>query len=699
MRALWYCVVAVVLIQPPCLAQIGFRQLTSTHPVAVQVGTERDILVRSNFTLDGTYAVFFDRPGIKMTYAETEPKEAPRRGRTSPGTPFKFHVQVPDNQLPGVYEFRVATRQAVSSVGQLMVTEFPVVEEKEGDNGTASVAQQVPVPVAICGTCDPAEDVDFYVFEGKKGQSITIQIYAQRVTDRLHNMVVRGPSTYLMDPILTLYGPNGTVVAQNDNYFGGDSLLHLELPADGPYALEVRDARYAGNPRYTYCVEITDSPLALLPFPLAVRTGETRDVSLIGYGWSQNSKAKLAGKDGQTGWHFDRLDLNDDGTTNPVWYRVSPYDELTEPDADNDTFESAFALEKLPVGVSARFEKPDDTDIYTFAASQGAYYRIETEAARYGAASDTVLEIYDANGRLLASNDDIPFTKDSRIYWRAPSDGKYFVSVRDLHGRTGDRMVYHLVIEPSGPDFELLGEYYYAFLAPGTRMIWFARINRLNGFNGPVEIGIEGLPEGVTMVPTRIPAGMNHCAIILEAKEDAPVNATLVRVFGKAVVPTPDGKEEEIRRYGLVTCEQQSSGGSQVRYPINTQIVGVTEPLDLKSVVATPEEVVLKPGDKATITVRIERNEGFTAPVTLDIQFKYFNTVLGDQLPPGVKLGNGSQLRLAGNQLEGKIVLECDKNAVPVEKLPIAAIARVPITFSITTNYASNPIYLTVKKK
>jgi len=55
-----------------------------------------------------------------------------------------------------------------------------------------------------------------------------------------------------------------------------------------------------------------------------------------------------------------------------------------------------------------------------------------------------------------------------------------------------------------------------------------------------------------------------------------------------------------------------------------------------------------------------------------------------------------SKLRLAGNTLEGTIVLEASDKALPVQRLPIAALARVSITFSITTNYASNPVYLTV---
>src|SRR5690606_17997922 len=125
-------------------------------------------------------------------------------------------------------------------------------------------------------------------------------------------------------------------------------------------------------------------------------------------------------------------------------------------------------------------------------------------------------------------------------------------------------------------------------------------------------------------------------------------------------------------------------------------IVGVTKPLDLTSVTAEPNEITLEPGGKAEIDVTIARSEGFTDPVTLAMSFDYFSNKLGEQLPPGVTVGKASSLRLAGGTLKGKVVLEASPTATPVEKLPISVLARVSITFSITTNYGSNPIYLTI---
>ena len=55
-------------------AKISFRQLTKTHPIAVQRGTSAQVVVSSNFTLDGSHSVFFSPAGPNMKYVETEPK-------------------------------------------------------------------------------------------------------------------------------------------------------------------------------------------------------------------------------------------------------------------------------------------------------------------------------------------------------------------------------------------------------------------------------------------------------------------------------------------------------------------------------------------------------------------------------------------------------------------------------------------------
>jgi hypothetical protein len=672
---------------------IGFRQLLGVSPVAVQRGTERTVVVRSNPTLDGAYQAFFDRPGIVMTYLETEKLDPPLQsgGGAAPGHPYRFKTVVPADQQPGVYEMRIATNRAVSSASHLLVTEYPVIEEQP-NNDTRETAQAVSIPSAVAGACEKPEDVDFFKFAGKAGQRLSFQLYAQRVTEAVHNMYVSS-SVYLMDGILTLYGPHGQVVAQNDNCFGADPFLELSLPEDGDYVLEVRDVRYMGSTKYVYCLEISDRPFAHAVLPLAIQRGTSVPAEVVGNipGFSQTTLA--ASPDEPEGWKTASFDTPS-GRTNHLPVLVSPHPQIVA--AGNTSREKAAAL-ALPIGVSGRFSGPDEVHYYTFSAIAGRSYLFEIESQRRGYALDSVLEIFDAAGNLQRNSDDgLLDTRDSTLLFKAPADGTFTLTVSDLHGRGGQRFVYYLSGEPSGPDFNLYGEYYYAMLAPGSRMLWFAKIERMNGFDGPVEIQIEGLPRGVSLTPATIPGGMNHCGLILSAEPDAPINASLVRVFGKATVPDAEGKPQTIVRKGRVTTEVQSQGGGQGRWGIKTQLVGVVQPLDLLKVEAEPAQITLAPGGKAEIKVRIQRNSEFKDAVTLAASFNYFESVLGGQLPPGVKMSGDSKSRLNSDVSEGTIILEADAKALPVQQFTMAVLARVGISFSISTNYASNPLSLTV---
>ena len=62
-------------------------------------------------------------------------------------------------------------------------------------------------------------------------------------------------------------------------------------------------------------------------------------------------------------------------------------------------------------------------------------------------------------------------------------------------------------------------------------------------------------------------------------------------------------------------------------------------------------------------------------------------------------MSSESKARLTENMVEGTIILEAasGKNAPkPLERFPIAVMGRIAMSFSISTNYASNPIHLTI---
>ena len=732
----WLLAVSVVTATslPGGESKISFRQLTRTHPVAVQRGTSAAAEVSSHFTLNGAHSAFFAPAGPVMEFAESTdaPESWKDPAELDLGTPFRFRVSVPECQLPGVHEFRIATVQSVSSVGHLLVTDYPVVVEESADNDQPAGAQAVTLPATVCGIIDRFEDVDCYRIHGEAGQDLVCQIYAQRVTRAIHCMAVRYPKIHLMDSMLTLLGPDGSLVGLNDNDVGGDSLLHCRLPVSGEYVLQVRDTRYAGDPRYVYAVELSHDPVVLGTIPMAVRQGTpapaepifsapdtaaatgtsaasspaavavaaTENGSAPGIAASQKSRFGgepfLLGipESAVSGWQLVRA--SDSGRTrNPVWLRVSPHPERV------GMIDKSWSGEAVPLvvpgGITGRFLAPRQTHRYRFEGRKDCYYRFEVQSEQRGFAVDSVLTVSDAAGKSLAVSDDGYYTKDAVLHFQAPADGDYTLGVRDLNGRSGERYVYLLSAEPGGPDFEIHGEYYYGMLAPGGQAIWFVSLRRLNGFDGPVEMQVDGLPQGVSFTNVTIPAGMSVCSLIFTAAPDAPVNASLVRVTGRAKLPRPDGTSIEAVRDAHVTCELRRAGASAFsRTPIQTQLLAVTRPLDVTKVTADPAHLTLRRGQRAEVRVRIERNPAYSDQVLLDLAFSFHSRKYGEQLPPGVTMSPDSTTKLTGSELEATVILEASPEALCVQDLPIAVLARVPITYSIMTNYASNPIQLTV---
>ena len=84
MTSVTCCLALIAALSTSSLGKVGFRQVTSTHPVAVQRGTTAEVKLRSNFTLDETYRTFIVPGGIDLKFLETKPIEAheDRGGKT-----------------------------------------------------------------------------------------------------------------------------------------------------------------------------------------------------------------------------------------------------------------------------------------------------------------------------------------------------------------------------------------------------------------------------------------------------------------------------------------------------------------------------------------------------------------------------------------------------------------------------------------
>jgi hypothetical protein len=662
-------------------AQTSFPMITHAMPVAVRRGTTTEVIVEGQQSFTAATGWLADDPGLTAVVGTQPPAKA---GRVAAVT---LKVTAGKDVPLGPHEFRVVTRSGLSSVGQLLVVDDPVVIEN-GNNNTPAGANPLPVPGVACGRVEAAEDVDTYRFHAIAGKTYTFEVWGARLQDKIHDLQKH------LDPLLTVLDPTGRELAGNDDYFFADPYLMWTAPATGDYFVQVRDSKYDGDPRWPYALCVTDKPYAAHTFPFAGQPGQPLTVETVG------SAAKVAPKVALTlptapGLHRLALPLTG-GLTNPVAMIVSPLPQIVEHEP-NDTPAQAQSL-PIPCGVSGRIDRPRDLDYFRFHGEKGKAIRFEVKARRFGgplqSQLDSVLEVLSPKGQMLAANDDDPATgKDSVLTFVPSADGDYFLRIRDLNSKGGPGHVYYLEADHARPDFTLRCDPDKAMLGPGGRTAWYVHVARTNGFAGPVAVEVHGLPPGVTANALTIPPSMTQGLIVVSAAKDAAIgSAANVRIVGTA--PTLPQT-----RTATTNEEIYLPGGGRGRFDVAMQSVAVTEPGDILSVAVTPSVLHLKPGDEVKLEVTIERHKDFDKDVTLDVPMRHLGTAFGNPLPPGVTmLDDKSKTRLRAGESKGHIVLKVAADASAIENVPIDVVAYVSVNFVVKMGYSSAVIPLTVER-
>ena len=108
--------------------------------------------------------------------------------------------------------------------------------------------------------------------------------------------------------------------------------------------------------------------------------------------------------------------------------------------------ETAQPLPAPPFTLNGTLRGPE-RDIFRLSAKAGEKRVIEVEARRCGSALDPLLEILDANGRVIARSEDAPLLGlDARVEVVFPRDGDYDVVVRDSRFSTQTANFYRLKV-------------------------------------------------------------------------------------------------------------------------------------------------------------------------------------------------------------------------------------------------------------
>ncbi len=472
----------------------------------------------------------------------------------------QIQVTIHAGAEPGPREMRLETARGVSNPIRFYVGRLPEFRELEPELVTdfensyavarfpATTTTDITLPATVNGQIIPREpdairwtggftpgDADRYRFQARKGQTLVIAAAARQLIPYLPDAV---PGWF--QATLTLYDDQGRELAFADDYrFDPDPVLVFEVPADGSYVVEIKDAISRGRPDFVYRITLGELPFLTGIFPLGGRAGEPTTVELSGYNLPE-PKRTIEGKDKTTGIYPVSV-RQGDLASNIRPLAVDTLPECLEKEPNGADAPQALAL---PMIVNGRIDETGDLDVFRFEGKAGEQVIAEVEARRLDSPLDSVLELVDGAGKRLAFNDDHEDKADSLHTHHAdsflsitlPADGSYFVRLGDAQHQGGAEFAYRLRISPPRPDFALrvVPSCINASSWRLTPVTVFAL--RKDGFDGQIALSLKDIPEGLVLIGGLVPAGQDRVRVTFSLAPWAAVEPIRLNMEGRATI-------------------------------------------------------------------------------------------------------------------------------------------------------------------
>jgi hypothetical protein len=288
--------------------------------------------------------------------------------------------------------------------------------------------------------------------------------------------------------------------------------------------------------------------------------------------------------------------------------------------------------------------------------------------------------------------------KDSRLHFEAPADADYFVRLRDVRGLDGERYAYRLTIREPAPDFEVTFDPKSFNIPRGGRVSVTVTANRKDGFDDAIDVELRDLPAGLTATSGRIPAGAATTVLMLAAGEDAALEretATLPSMY-----PTPRGAGAGHSSAGSYEVPGVTALKLVGRATIDGRVVTHdAETTELVSVIALSpkpdlivttdaERIEVIPGKAVTLTVKVERHNGFTARVPISVM----------NLPHGVRVDDvGLNGVMITEQETSRVIHIVAEPWVRAQVQPLLIVGRVEVNSPLRNESAALPVELVVQ--
>lgn len=445
----------------------------------------------------------------------------------------------------GDRQVRLKTQAGLTNPMCFEVGGVPELRELEPNDPNAQNELPPPppleLPVVLNGQIMPG-DADLFRFQAEEGQKLVIAASARKLVPYLADAV---PGWF--QATLTLRDEEGREVAFVDDYqFHPDPVLLYEVPEDGVYELEVRDAIYRGRDDFVYRISVGERPFVTHAFPLGGRPGEEVEAKLDG--WNLPSRKTALDTDAPAGSVRQAVLREGNWTSNSITYAVDGLPECVE-DEPNDVERKAQRV-KLPVIVNGRIEEPGDVDLFEFKGEAGDEVVAEISARRLNSPLDSLVRVLDEDGNVLDWNDDcmhkeghlhtdeglITHHADSYLSVTLPGKGVYRVQVSDSQQHGGDAYAYRLRVSPPRPDFALRATPSALTVPVGRAEPISVYVCRKDGFDEEIEVVLKDAPDGYELIGGTVPSGRDCIRMTLLAPLKADPAPFSLRLEGRAQI-------------------------------------------------------------------------------------------------------------------------------------------------------------------
>ena len=504
--AIVICTATTVHAQSVCLP---LPRLLTTMPMGGTVGTQMEITITGE-NIEDVSELMFTHPGLTAT---------PMLDANGQPEANKYMVTIAADCPTGIHEARLMTRLGISSARVFCVDTLPEVTQT-APNTTLDAAMELKVN-AICNAVMTTKAVDHYWFDAIKGHRYIVHCASRGIDSKLDAVLIIGDSA-----------GRDLVVERR----GG--ALDFTATEDGRHVIKVHELTFKGGPAFYYRLALQElSADAAIPVFASTKTVNS-------FSWP------------------------------PAGLTDSAASSETEPNNEQAQAQKI----SLPCDIAGNFFPAADVDRFEFTATKGDVWWVEVASERLGRPTDPAVLVQHVSGEGADEKptDVVEFTdiaspmkpsSNGYAYDGPPydggsadiigkleikEDGVHRLQLTDLFGGTRNdaRNVYRLIIRKAAPDFAVAAWGLHMELRNGDRNALSKPLAlragattalevvavRRDGFDGAIELVMEGLPEGVTAQGLKIPAGQTRGIMLITADQNAPRSLGNVTFFGRAIL-------------------------------------------------------------------------------------------------------------------------------------------------------------------